>query len=220
MSKIHAYFISGLGADHRVFERLKLDPDISIRHLPWLDPSPDESMDAYARRMGESIQSPDESVIVGLSFGGIMAIEIAKRIPVKKVVLISSVKSKEEMPIQLNLIGLFNLHRLIPASKLINFKELTAWFFGVAKRDERAMLDELLNRTDEELVDWSTDKIVQWQGEHDLKNIVHIHGTADTVFPIRNVKADYTVQGGPHFMVYTHPEEVSKALNEILLKLQ
>ncbi|NQV52901.1 MAG: alpha/beta hydrolase [Flavobacteriales bacterium] len=210
------YFISGLGADETVFSRLQLKETIEIHHLPWLAPNENETMEAYALRMGQCIEDPQSAVLVGLSFGGIMAIEIAKRIPLKQVVLISSVKSKTEMPINLNLIGLLHLQKLLPASKLLHFKELTAWFFGVREGSDKEMLFDLLERSDERIVNWSADKVVSWDGDHNLSNISHIHGTADAVFPIRNVRPDKKVQGGPHFMVYTHPDEVSAWLNEVI----
>ncbi|MEQ9188419.1 MAG: alpha/beta hydrolase [Cryomorphaceae bacterium] len=210
------YFISGLGADESVFGRLTLKKELLVHHLPWLIPNADESMESYATRMAESIVDPEQSVLVGLSFGGIMAIEIAKRTPVKTVVLISSVKSKSEIPAKLNLIGLLNLQKLLPASKLLHFKELTSWFFGVREGSDKSMLNHVLEHSDERLVDWSADQIVTWQGEHHLQNIVQIHGTADAVFPIRNIRPDRVVKGGPHFMVYTHSSEVSDWLNETI----
>lgn len=216
---IKAYFISGLGADASVFSRLTLDPEVEIHHLPWLEPEEEEDMDCYARRMASKIAAPEKCVLVGLSFGGVMAIEIAKRHPVRQVILISSIKQKEEMPIQLNLIGLLNLTQLVPASTLLHFKPLIHWFFGIRGADERAMFEALIDRTDEALIDWSSEQIIQWQGEHGLANITHIHGTADTVFPIRNINADHVVQGGPHFMVFTHAKEVSKLLNAIFDRL-
>jgi len=38
------YFISGLGADHTVFDRLTLREDIEAHHLPWLVPKENESL--------------------------------------------------------------------------------------------------------------------------------------------------------------------------------
>lgn len=215
---IDAYFISGLGADERVFERLTLDPQIAIHHLAWIPPLKNETIGEYASRMGKAIAKPLDSIIMGLSFGGVMAIEIAKQINVAHVIIISSVKDRSEMPLQLNLIGLFKLHHIIPASKLLHFKDLVSWFFGVKESEARAMFNDLLDETDVTLVDWSSEQILNWQGNHNLKSITHIHGTADTVFPIRSVNADYIIEGGPHFMVFTHPEEVSKLLDKIILR--
>jgi pimeloyl-ACP methyl ester carboxylesterase len=215
---IPVYFISGLGADASVFGRLKLDPSIEINHIPWLEPKEEEEgIDEYAMRMAESIEDPENSMLVGLSFGGVMAIEIAKRTSIKHVVLISSIKHKEEMPLQLNVIGLFKLNKLVPASNLLHFKPLVNWFFGIRKPDERTMFSELIEQTDEDLVDWSSQQILAWHGEHSLQNITHIHGTADSVFPLRNVRADHIIQGGPHFMVFTHAKEVSAVLNKVIL---
>lgn len=215
---INAYFISGLGADQRVFERLKLDPQIKVHHIAWLAPLRGEGLSEYAIRMGKAIELPEKSVLIGLSFGGVMAIEIAKQIHVAHVIIISSVKDKSEMPLQLNLIALFKLHHLIPASKLLHFKDLVSWFFGVKDDAAKAMFNTLLDETDEALVDWSSEQILSWQGNHHLKSLTHIHGTADTVFPIKSVNADYIIPGGPHFMVFTHAVEVSKLLNKIILR--
>ena len=213
----NVYFISGLGADHTVFDRLSLREDIEVHHIPWLIPENGESMDSYAHRMVASIEDPANAVLVGLSFGGIMSIEIAERFPIKQVILISSVKSKSEMPINFDLIGLMRLHHVVPASRIMHIRELVAWFFGTKTDEERAMLFGILERSDERIVDWSTEQIIAWKGEHRVKDIKHIHGTADTVFPIRNIQADKKVKGGPHFMVYTHAKEVSAWLNQVIL---
>jgi pimeloyl-ACP methyl ester carboxylesterase len=210
------YFIGGLGADHTVFDRLTLREDIEAHHLPWLVPKENESLGHYARRMAEGIADPENATLVGLSFGGIMSIEIAQRFPIKQVVLISSVKSKAEMPINFDLIGLMRLHQVVPPSRIMHIRDLAAWFFGVKTEDERNMLFGILERSNERIVDWSTEQIIAWKGDHDVKNIRHIHGTADTAFPIRKIKADKKVKGGPHFMVYTHAKEVSAWLNEVL----
>jgi len=216
---IPVYFISGLGADATVFERLELDPQIEVNHLPWLVPKANEKMFDYAQRMIKDIQDPENSIIVGLSFGGVMAIEIARSIKVKHVILLSSIKNRSEMPLQLDMIGLLRLNRLIPASKLMHYHELVSWFFGVRPGREKNLFDRLLEQTDEALVDWSSEQILTWKGEHNIRNITHIHGTADTVFPIKRVKPDHVIKGGPHFMVYTHAKAVSKILNSVILSL-
>jgi len=47
--------------------------------------------------MREKITEPDP-VLIGLSFGGIMCTEIAKQIPVEKIIIISSIKHSGELP--------------------------------------------------------------------------------------------------------------------------
>lgn len=90
------YFLSGLGADESVFKALHL-PGVERVYLNWIEPLPKESMEAYAQRMANRIAEPNP-IIIGLSFGGMMAMEIAKLITVKQLILVSSAKTAKELP--------------------------------------------------------------------------------------------------------------------------
>ncbi|HNC31654.1 MAG TPA: alpha/beta hydrolase, partial [Cyclobacteriaceae bacterium] len=85
------YLIPGLGADRRVFQYLNL-AEHSISHISWIEPLPNESIEQYAGRLTEQIKSPDP-ILVGVSFGGMIAVEIAKQIKTNKIILISSART-------------------------------------------------------------------------------------------------------------------------------
>ena len=94
-----AYFIPGLGADCRVFKNIKL-PDSFIRiNLEWIHPVEEESLESYALRMGEKIDASEPFILIGLSFGGMLAIEISKIKPPVELVLISTIHISDELPI-------------------------------------------------------------------------------------------------------------------------
>src|SRR4051794_35905388 len=90
------YCISGLGADERAFERLKI-AGCSLHFVDRIPPLPNETLFSYAGRMSERI-TEISPVVIGLSFGGMIAIEMAKQIPIEKLILISSVKTRNEIP--------------------------------------------------------------------------------------------------------------------------
>ena len=92
----NVYCLSGLGADKRVFTKLELKGYRQI-HLDWLVPNNQESLTNYVKRLAVEIKD-NNPIVIGLSFGGIVAIEIAKQITVKKVILISSAKQSHEIP--------------------------------------------------------------------------------------------------------------------------
>jgi pimeloyl-ACP methyl ester carboxylesterase len=110
MKKI--YCISGLGADERAFAKLHIE-GYQLIHLPWLLPVQNETIEQYAKRMSENIKE-ENPVLMGLSFGGIVSIEIAKYTPAEKVILISSVKSSKEMPVWMKLAGKLRLNKIMP----------------------------------------------------------------------------------------------------------
>ena len=78
------YCISGLGADEKAFARLRVD-GYQFIHLPWLMPEPNENIEQYATRMA-ALVTDEHPVLMGLSFGGIMSIEIAKLVQAEKVI--------------------------------------------------------------------------------------------------------------------------------------
>ncbi|MGN6647483.1 MAG: alpha/beta fold hydrolase, partial [Cytophaga sp.] len=67
------YFFSGLGADKRVFKKLRLPEHVEIRHVEWIQPQPEESLKNYVRRLSAVIQTDKPFCLIGLSFGGIVA---------------------------------------------------------------------------------------------------------------------------------------------------
>lgn len=91
------YLLSGLGADGTVFQYLDFE-GVEVEYMEWLPPLPKETLPAYAKRMTQKITTP-HPILVGLSFGGMVAIEIAKQIPVKKVISMIVNKAHEITPL-------------------------------------------------------------------------------------------------------------------------
>ena len=98
MSKIPVYMMPGLAASTAIFERIKLpEANFEIHLLEWEIPLEKESLLNYAKRIAEKIIHPNP-VLIGVSFGGILVQEMARFIKVRKVIIISSVKSNLEFP--------------------------------------------------------------------------------------------------------------------------
>ncbi len=60
--------------------------------MDWIEPLKNESLKNYAQRISNKITS-DNPTLIGLSFGGILAVEISKILKLQKVILISSAKT-------------------------------------------------------------------------------------------------------------------------------
>jgi broad specificity phosphatase PhoE len=60
-------------------------------HILWNKPTITESIKDYARRLSEKITDfQEDSVIIGMSLGGIISVELSKILPMKKVFLIKA----------------------------------------------------------------------------------------------------------------------------------
>lgn len=213
---LNVYCISGLGADRRAFDNIKLDSKYTIHYIDWIEPQKNESIESYALRMATSIDITQDFVLIGLSFGGIISIEISKFLPSKKVILISSISNKNELPWYFSLSGKLKLHRLGFVSVIKKSNRILFWFFGTKSHKLKAYLREMIAQTSEQYLQWSLDQITSWKQEKKPDYVFHIHGKKDKLFPISCCQADMTVDKGSHFMIVTHGRLISEKINTIL----
>ncbi len=208
------YFISGLGADKRAFQLLDLSFCRPV-FVDWIKPLPGETIANYAGRLREQI-TEEEPMIVGLSFGGMIAAEIARQVPVKKLIFLSSAKSEKEIPYYMKWMRFLPLHKTVSVSFLRSANHFVYKLMGVAKREDKIIFEEMLYGSDEQFIKWAINAIVHWKYNHVLSNAVTIHGTADILLPFRFIQADYKVDGGEHLMLLTMADKISLLLAGII----
>jgi pimeloyl-ACP methyl ester carboxylesterase len=213
---VRVYFISGLGADKRAFYKIKLPPGYQALFLDWIVPLAGEDFPDYAKRFSQSIKQDEEFVLIGLSFGGMLASEIAKIIPPKKLIIISSLSSYNELPWYFKLAGRLGIHRIISPSL---YKQATIMnrFMGTGNKEMKSIVYSYVNNIDPAFVRWSLNVIVHWSHTERLSDLIHIHGSNDHLLPYKYVKADYIIQNGGHLMVMNKAEEVNSILEKVLL---
>ncbi len=137
-AKIHVYFMPGMAANPSIFKNIELAPDqFTIHHLEWFVPRRGMDLADYAMEMCRKIEHPNP-VLVGVSFGGLLVQEMARYIEVRKVIIISSIKSKQELPKRLIFAKYTKIHRLLPTGLVNNVELLAKYAFGetVVKRLE------------------------------------------------------------------------------------
>lgn len=206
------YLLSGLGADKRVFEFLDLSA-FEIKHIEWITPSEDESIEDYADRICTQITTSNP-ILLGVSFGGLIAAEIAKQVACEKVILISSAGSRNDIPLYFRFIGMMRIHKLIPAGIFKRVNRITYWMFGIQSKAERSLLKEIIQSTDTKFLKWAIDKIVTWKNMDLSQNTIKIHGTIDRILPSQ--KADYLIEGGGHFMIVSQAIKISAILYRVI----
>ncbi|MDQ8004215.1 MAG: alpha/beta hydrolase [Pedobacter sp.] len=208
------YILSGLGADERVFKYLDFK-DWDVTFIDWIKPFPNEPLTDYTKRINEQIKH-ENPILIGLSFGGIVATELAKIIRVDKLILISSLKTKREIPLVYRLAGKLNLHRLIPYSILKKDHVLNRWLFGVIRKNDRDLFQKVLADTDIDFLKWAINVVVNWNNMQLHQNLFHIHGTNDKILPINKSGNVIAIQNGGHLMVLDKAKQVSEVLHQII----
>lgn len=208
------YILSGLGADERAFQKLDFS-GYEPHFIKWLTPEKNESIESYALRLVNQIRCSNP-VLIGLSFGGLIAIEIAKKIPTEKVILIASAKTRNEVPFYFRLAGKLRLLRILPVCHMMRSNFITNWMFGTQNDYEKLFLKQILNDTDPGFFKWAIEQVARWPNRTLLNNIYHIHGTHDRILPHTFVNGDLVISKAGHLMVYNRADEVSRIIRKIV----
>ncbi|MCB9252328.1 MAG: alpha/beta hydrolase [Flavobacteriales bacterium] len=208
------YIFSGLGADERVFCNIDFK-DKKPHYIQWILPEKEDTLETYATRLIEQIKTPSPHLI-GLSFGGMMAIEVSKQIEVQSVTIISSVKTKKELPLSFKIMGSTGLYKLIPVWVFKQTNFLMYWLFGVSDKEEVKLIRNIIKETNSVYLKWAIHEILNWKHTDVHESIKHIHGTKDRVLPIHNIRNQVHKVSGGHMIVLNKPKEVSDIIHEFM----
>jgi hypothetical protein len=217
MDKIPVYFMPGLAASVVIFERIKLpESEFEMFFLEWEIPMEKESLQDYAKRMAAKIKH-ENSVLIGVSFGGILVQEMKRFITTAKIVIISSVKCNLELPKRMLIAKSTKAYKLIPVSLVQNIESIAKFSFGKKVNERLKLYEKFLSVRDERYLDWAIEQVVLWDRTHIDKDIIHIHGDADEVFPIKNIADCIVVKGGTHAMILTKYKWLNANLPKIIV---
>ncbi len=216
-AKKHIYFVPGLAASAKIFERIQLPKDsFEVHFLEWIIPtSVNESLEAYAKRMAEFV-TESNAVLVGVSFGGIMAQEMSKFLTVQKIILISSIKSSKELPPMLKVLEKTHLYKLFPSKYISSFEQYATYAFGDFVKKKVKLYKKYLSVRDVLYLDWAIENVLKWNQTEPLKNTVHIHGTNDHIFPIKYIKDCIPVENGTHVMILFKAKTISNLITKAI----
>jgi pimeloyl-ACP methyl ester carboxylesterase len=217
MTKIPVYFMPGLAASSAIFERIQLDEVVFEVHLlEWEIPRQRETLHSYAKRMASKIEE-ENVVLVGVSFGGVLVQEMAPFLKVRKLIIISSVKTNLEVPLRMKIAKSTKAYKLVPTTLLQNIEVLSNFNFGSAIQQRLKLYEKYLSVRDKNYLEWAIEQMLLWNRTKADKKVIHIHGDADEVFPIKNIKDCIVVKGGTHIMVLSKYRWLNDNLPKIIL---
>ncbi len=218
MTKIPVYFMPGLAASSTIFERIKLPEDqFEMFYLDWFLPNKNESLKSYAKRMSKFVKH-EKAILIGVSFGGILVQEMAQFLNLKKLIIISSVKSNAELPQRMKIAKTTKAYKLIPTSLFTNVEALTKYAFGTMIKERLKLYKKYLTMSDKSYLDWAIEQVVCWERTVIDPKVIHIHGDNDSVFPANNIKDFVNVKSGTHIMIINRFKWFNENLPKIILE--
>lgn len=205
----------GLAASSLVFENITLkNSKYQLHRLDWIQPKKNESINSYCKRLSKKIKHK-EPILLGVSFGGIIVQELDKILNVKKLIIVSSVKTHHEYPVVFKIARDYQLNNALPFGMFDNFVKFSLKL-NINKLYKRIDLAErYLTERDEGYLEWAVWSLLNWKQDEIREDIIHIHGDKDKVFPINNISNCIKIKGGKHEMIILR----AKWFNENLISL-
>lgn len=216
---IHVYAMPGLAASSKIFEYLSFQQPLKLHLLDWFVPEPYESLSSYAQRMSQKVVERP-AVLMGVSFGGILVQEMKPYVNPIKTIIISSVKTKYELSTQLKFARQTKAYKILPTGLLQNVELLTKYAFGEGIQKRLKLYEKYLSIRDKAYLDWAIEQVICWDREHEDKEVIHIHGSDDEVFPVKNIQHYIPVVGGTHIMILNKYKWMNENLPKIILENQ
>lgn len=211
---INTYFIGGIATDIRLYHHV-LQTIPGAVYLPFPQPENGDTLTTYSRKFIPAIDTTQPFYLVAHSMGGMMAMELSRYIHPEKIVLISSVKCRAEMPWRLRQLKYSKLHRLFPGQAFRASVQYGSHFTREINSIPglRETIVQMAQNNSPGFLYWCVHAIANWNGTNDHStDIIHIHGTRDTMFPLKNIRNVIPVAGGTHHMLLTRKEEITALL--------
>lgn len=212
---IPVYFIPGMAAGPEIFRKIKLPVNkYKVEVLEWIIPEKNETLLHYAKRMADRVKEPN-AILIGVSFGGVVVQEMEQFLKLRKLIIISSAKTREELPRRMRIAGYTKAYKLIPTSLVLSAEDLTKFSVGPKSKKRLRLYQEYLNVRDKRYLDWALKCMVTWERKTEIPGVVHIQGDKDSVFPIKYINNCIVVKGGTHIMILNRGREITKKLLEV-----
>ncbi len=218
-SKTNVYLFPGQGSDRRIFDSLHFDEKYQLNFVDYGCPDKHQSMQDFAKTLLSEIDASKEFILIGVSLGGMICAELAELVDAKKVIVISSAKNRNELPLRYRFQRILPLYRLVPPQLMLWGAKFMQPLVEPDRNKNKETFVAMLGSKKALYMKRTVGMIIHWNKKSNSKKIVHIHGRKDHTLPFRKIKApDYVVVEGSHMMTLTGAVEINVLLQQILLE--
>lgn len=193
------YILPGMGADSLMygpaFRKLP-----NVKYINWPIYHGEKTISYVAERIIQEHNIKTNDIIGGSSLGGIVAAEISKQVAVKKLILIGSTLSPENInPILKKLSALTEITPL----------NMIQMFAGKINAVHESKLLKMFSESESRFIKAMCKAVFTWEGNKEPQcTVAHIHGAKDTIIypPQHGAKI---ISDGGHLIAITNEQEVA-----------
>lgn len=190
-----------MGADSTMYPKRSYEYLQNITFAEWPEYKNETSLQAVAERVIEQYEIHSNMVVGGSSLGGMVAIQIAKIVKIKKVILIgSATEPKFINPLLQKLRG---LSEITP----VKFIQILAGKINISGKNE---LLTMFSNSDSRFIKAMCKALFHWEGLGEYScEVCHIHGQLDKIIspPKNNVTI---IPNGGHLISMTNSDVVAE----------
>ena len=211
------YLLPGMGGDERLFKNLDLSAyDTTVVRFPVPD-GPIRMAD-YAALLHSQIDTTEAFSLLGVSLGGMLSVELAEQLQPRHVIIVSSAKTKNELPGKIRFNRILPLYRIIGGRAQRGLGGMGRFLFERRARAEEPTFRAMLRSKDPRYLKWTTYAVTHWERELAPSRIVHVQGTKDHTIPIKNISDAVPIADGGHMVIMMQPEAVEAVLKAVILE--
>lgn len=214
--------LPGLGTDARLYALQKTAfPELIVPE--WLPPKWNESLPQYAARMARAVDPGVPCYIGGVSFGGMVALEMTRHLNARACFLISTLRSARELPLWARVLGPGAwllppfTDRLLSWTGTALLNTMGRWMSSRAKT-----ACTHLSKTRSVILPWACRNVVRWKPAPTPWPcpIFHLHGDRDVILPHRGTTPTQLVPKAGHLLPLTHPFVVNEFLRRSIEQVE
>lgn len=197
--------LPGMGADSNMYPQSQYGHLAGVKFVDWPPYQGEKTIQAVARRIIDEYHITGDVVIGGSSLGGMVAVEIAKMVALKTVILIGSTTHPNALnPVLMKMSGFAHLAHV----------DHLQWLAGKINRSGRNLFLSMFQRTNGEFMKAMAQAICTWRGIDGYRcRVCHIHGAKDRVILPPPWPATIVPSAG-HLLPMTHGDLVARFIEQ------
>jgi pimeloyl-ACP methyl ester carboxylesterase len=212
-------FFSGMGGDSRMFQRISV-PGFVMETPEHLEPRLGEGMAEFAARTAEHHRLREDDVVAGMSFGGMLAAQVAAQRKLRGVILLGSCHQTRRLPRVYRAVefsGRFTPDFLIAIK---SWKPFVHGRFAPIGSADAALMAEMAAGYSTPMLRRFGRMIVEWPGVERIPcPKLSIHGDKDVILPLSCIDADVVIPDSGHAFTLTHPAPINAAILDFVRRL-
>ncbi len=213
------YCFPGQGSDKRIFDSLTIDSSFTLQIIEYGTPEKGMSMKSFAQQLSTQIDTTNSYILLGVSLGGMICVELSELLNPEKTIIISSAKNRNELPDKYKIQKEIPIYKILPKGTFLIGAKILQPIVEPDRNKNKETFKKMLSSKNKTYMKRTVQIIINWERDNNSKKVYQIHGDNDHTIPIKNILTpDYIVQNGSHMMTLTDGKNVSEVLNEILKK--